>query len=217
VRRLLEHAARNRVREGELIHDEGERPSDLHLLLRGGVELTKLNEHDGCGLMLLTAGDLFSLAAVMADESYLTSARALGAATIVALPAAQVRKTARECPELGTRIITLLAGQWRMAVRHILDLKCRTAPQRLAALLIRLVDMQQTGRIALLPVPKRRLAARLGMAPATLSRAIQLISEEGLIVRGRQLIVRDRERIERFCERSPHLDVTEVELGVRAL
>lgn len=217
ARQLLRGSIRLRVPEGEVIHGEGQRPEALHLLLRGAVELTRLEDRGECGLLLLMPGDVFSLGAVMTGEPYLTSARALGSTTVLALPAADVRACALTCPALSARVIALLSGQWRMAVRHILDLKCRTASQRLAALLLRFLDMQPEGRPALLPLSRVRLAARLGIAPATLSRAIQQLADEGLVVRGRQVVVADRSRIERFCDRSSDLDVTERAVGVQAL
>ena len=56
---------------------------------------------------------------------------------------------------------------------------------------------------------KRNLAARIGMTPETLSRTLQTLADNGLVVRGRQIIVRDRARIESFCGAdvgSPPLD-----------
>jgi DNA-binding transcriptional regulator YhcF (GntR family) len=52
-------------------------------------------------------------------------------------------------------------------------------------------------------MPKRNLAARIGMTPETLSRTLQILADNGLQVRGRQIIVRDRSRIEDFCGPDP--------------
>jgi CRP/FNR family transcriptional regulator, transcriptional activator FtrB len=214
---LLDGARRVRARKGDLLHREGERPADLHLLLRGSAELVKLDGQSDCGVMLLLPGDCFSLGAVLADEPYLTSARALGTCDILCVNAEEVRRTAASRPSLASRLLQALAGQWRTAVRHIIELQCRSAPQRLAAFLLRLVDATPAGMPTHLPVPKTRLAARLGIAPETLSRCLQQLSDEGLVVRGREVIVTDRARIAGFCGHAPLLDSLELDLGVRAL
>jgi len=41
------------------------------------------------------------------------------------------------------------------------------------------------------------------MTPETLSRTLQILADNGLQVRGRQIIVRDRSRIEDFCGPDP--------------
>jgi CRP-like cAMP-binding protein len=214
---LIDGARRVRARKGEVLHREGERPVDLHMLLRGSAELVTLQGRGDCGVMLLLPGDCFSLGAVLADEPYLTSARALGTCNILCLNAEAVRTAAVTKPELAARLLQTLAGQWRTAVRHVIELQCRSAPQRLAAFLLRLVDATPAGTPTHLPVPKTRLAARLGIAPETLSRCLQQLCEDGLILRGREVIVTDRGRIAAFCGHAPLLDSLELELGVRAL
>jgi CRP/FNR family transcriptional activator FtrB len=111
----------------------------------------------------------------------------------------------------------LLAGHWRIALRIILDLKCRSPSQRLAAFLLRLHDACPPGAAAQIPIAKRQLAARIGMQPETLSRTLQVLGENGLRVRGRQIIVADRAKVEAFCGPDPYPATREDELGVHAL
>jgi CRP/FNR family transcriptional activator FtrB len=89
-----------------------------------------------------------------------------------------------------------------MAMRQVLELKCRNAAQRLGSFLLKLSDKADLGS-AELPMPKRNLAARIGMTPETLSRTLQVLADNGLVVRGRQIIVRDRRQIETFCGPDP--------------
>lgn len=214
---LLDGARRLRFKKGDLLHREGEHAEQLHILLRGSVELITLDVPGGCGVMLLLPGDCVSLGAVLAGERYLTSARAVSVCDVLVLDGAAVRAAATQRAAIASRLLQTVAGQWRTAVRHIIDLQCRSAPKRLAAFLLRLADVTPTGCATYLPVPKMRLAARLGIAPETLSRCLQQLSEEGLVVRGRQVIVTDRARITAFCGHAPLLDTLETNLGVQAL
>jgi CRP/FNR family transcriptional activator FtrB len=64
---------------------------------------------------------------------------------------------------------------------------------------------------------KRNLAARIGMTPETLSRTLQVLADNGLVVRGRQIIVRDRDRITEFCGPDPYSPATGEKLEVHVL
>jgi CRP/FNR family transcriptional activator FtrB len=189
---------------GSLIFREGSRPIHLHVLLSGLVELTKMKGEKDCGLMIIPAGEVFMAAAALFDEPYLASARVLAPSRILLLDLPAIRETAVRHPPFALGISRLLAGQWRMALRDILDLKCRTATKRLAAFLLKLVEQSPSNDAADLPFAKRTLAARVGMTAETLSRSLQILAGHGLVVRGRRILVRDPERIAAFCGADPY-------------
>ena len=215
--RLLANARVERVPAGTVLFSEGGKAEFIHLVMSGVVEITKMEGRRECCVLIFTCGDVFMPAASLWDEPYLTSARALTSARLLLLDGDRVRDEARRSPELAMRMCQLISGQWRMAVRHILDLKCRSAPERLGAFLLRLVDESPFGDMAELPFPKRSLAARVGMTAETLSRTLQLLADNGLHLRGSRIIVKDRALIERFCGPDPYPERTETALGVYAL
>jgi CRP-like cAMP-binding protein len=199
LQRLLAEAVVERCPPGTLIFREGDRARHVHLLLAGIVELSKMEGKRECGVLMLSAGDVFMPAAALFDEPYLTSARALTAARLLLLEVDAVRAATARSALLAMRLARVMGGQWRMAVRHILDLKCRSAPERLAAFLLRIFDESRLQDSAELPISKRHLASRLGMTAETLSRALQTLADNGLFVRGNRIIVRDRQAIDAFC------------------
>jgi CRP/FNR family transcriptional regulator, transcriptional activator FtrB len=215
--RLLGSATLERHPIGTVLFHEGEPARRLHFLLSGTVELFTSHTARDCGLLLLTPGDMFMPAAVLFEEEYLNSARVLVPSRLLMLDAATVREEVGRSPALGLEISKSIAGQFRMAVRHIIDLKCRSAGQRLAAFLLRLVDESKTADSAELPVPKRHLASRVGMTAETLSRAIQTLADNGLVVRGNRVFLRDRARIEQYCGPALYADADEAALEVHAL
>lgn len=216
-RRLLRSATVERHAIGAVLFQEGEPARHLHFLLSGTIELFTSHTARDCGLLLLTPGDMFMPAAALFEEEYLNSARVLAPSRVLRLDAAAVREEVGLSPGLGLEIAKAIAGQFRMAVRHIIDLKCRSAGQRLAAFLLRLVDESKTADSAELPVPKRHLASRVGMTAETLSRAIQTLADNGLVVRGNRVFLRDRARIERYCGPALYPDANEAALEVHAL
>lgn len=212
----LGQLSRHRFTAGELICSSGDRLDKLHILDRGIVELCLLRETTDCSVLLLSAGDVLFPAAALFDEPCLTSARTVTPVQTIALEIEAVRAEARCNPGMAMDLSTVVGGQWRMAVRHILDIRCRSVPQRLAGFLLRLVDESTLQDKAELPFSKGALAARLGASPETLSRAIQTIAKQGLLIRGREIVVRDRHLIERFCEPSVYPGGNEWRLQVHA-
>jgi len=217
VDRLVAGARAERVPAGTLLFSESDVATELYVLVSGIVEISKLEGRRDCGVLMFTRGDIFMPAAALFEEPYLISGRTLTPARVLLLEGKALREEAMRNPQLAMRMCQIVSGQWRMAVRHVLDLKCRSAPERLAAFLLRLVDESPFSDNAELPIPKRHLAARVGMTAETLSRTLQLLAEKGLHVRGNRILVKDRARIEKFCGPDPYPDRSEAPLGVFAL
>lgn len=214
IERLCRNASIRRCPVGTVLFEERDQPDHLHVLISGVVELyTSYGSHD-CGILLLSAGDVFMPAATLFSEPYLNSARVLGKARVLLLDADVAREEFARCGEFATRMARTMAGHFRMAARHIIDLKCRSAGQRLGAFLLRLVDESDA---AVLPIPKRNLAVRVGMTAETLSRTLQLLADNGLHLRGNRILVKDRAKAEAFCGPEPYSENTETALGVHAL
>lgn len=215
--RLLASSRTERFAPRAEMFRDGEAPAHLHVILSGIVDLAATYKGSECTALMLAAGDVFMPAAALYSEPYLVSARALTACRILKIDAGVIRQEARSCVELAHGLARVLAGQWRVALKIILDLKCRSPSQRLAAFLLRLHDGSQPGTIAEVPFSKRQLASRIGMQPETLSRTLQTLAANGLYLRGRQIIVTDRAAIEEFCGPDPYPSATEYDLGVHAL
>lgn len=215
--RILSGARIERVAAGAMLFSEGDPPKEFHAVLRGMIDLSRSHRDRHCTVLLMTAGDVFMPAAALSHEPYLVSARALTASRILVIDAMAVREEVDRTPEFALAIARLVSGQWRMALRIILDLKCRSASERLAAFLLRLHDSRPPGTVAQIPFAKHQLAARIGMQPETLSRTLQVLADNGLRVRGREIILVDRARIESFCGPDPYPRHSEADLGVHVL
>jgi CRP/FNR family transcriptional activator FtrB len=215
--RLLAASRVERFEPRAEIFTKGEIPDDLHIVLGGIVDLSCSYKTNECTALMMAAGDVFMPAAALYAEPYLVSARALTASRILAIDAEVVRREAQGCTKLALALTRVMAGQWRVALKIILDLKCRSPSQRLAAFLLRLHDAAEPGPPAEIPFSKRQLASRIGMQPETLSRTLQTLAGNGLYLRGRQIIVTNREAAEEFCGPDPYPPASEYELGVHTL
>ena len=215
--RLLEASKIERIPARGQLFTKGEMPKDLHIVLGGLIDLSCSYKSNECTALMMAAGDIFMPAAALYSEPYLISAHALTASRILMIDADVVRREARNCIELALGLARVMAGQWRVALKIILDLKCRSPSQRLAAFLLRLHDAAQPGPPAEIPFSKRQLASRIGMQPETLSRTLQTLAANGLYLRGRQIILTNRAAAEDFCGPDPYPPASEYELGVHAL
>lgn len=201
---LLRSASVQQFRPGELILRQGEFTSTLHVILRGIVDLTHVSSKSECGVLLLSARDLLLPATTLFSEPALVSARALTNVKTLALDGATVEAALTRSTVLTNSLMKAMSGQWRMAVRNILDLNCRSAAQRVGAFLLRIADLQSDVAAPVLPIAKRHLAVRLGMTAETLSRMLQTVADHGLHLRGRTIVIRDRAAIEGFCGPDPY-------------
>lgn len=155
--------------------------------------------------------------AALFGEPYLHAARVLRRTYLLQIDAEILRAEAAQSSVLAMALGRVMAGQFRMAVRSIIDLKSSPAAQRLAALLLRLVDQHRGPGLPRLPISKRTLAARLGMSSETLSRTLQIVASNGLVVRGATIALRDRQRIEAFLGPARYPGLNELDLGVNVL
>lgn len=217
LRRLLNAARIVRFERGKLLFGEGRIPDEQQIVLSGIVDLARLEGARECTTMMMAAGDVLALAAASSSEPFLVSARALTVVRILAIDTEAVRAEAQLTPAFAMNMVKVLSGQWRVAHRIILDLKCRSPSQRLAAFLLRLHDATRPGTVAEIPFSKRQLAARIGMQPETLSRTLQTLAANGLHLRGHQIILTDRDKLKGFCGPDPYPSGNEHGLGVYAL
>ena len=192
----------HRFAQGELICSSGDRLDKLHILERGIVELCQIHDAADCSVLLLSAGDLLFPAAGLFNEPCLTSVRAITPVRTVALEIETVKAEAHRNPAVAMELSRVVGGQWRMAVRHILDLRCRSVPQSLAKFLLRLVDESSLPDEAELPFSKgawpRALAPAQRPFPVPFNRSL----DDRTAIRGRKIILRDRSLVTRFCEPS---------------
>ena len=215
--RLLRHAEVRSYPRGNILFEEGGPADCLFVLLNGGVELFTSTPRRDAAILILWPSEVFMAAAALYDEPFLLSARALTDVTLLRLDARQVRQEVAHSAQLAERMTRILAGQFRLVVRHIKDLKLRSGPKRLAAFLLRLVIETGKNGFADLPIPKAVLASRLGLSPETLSRALQTLRSHGVTVRGSRVILTDRKKLEQFCCLNPLIDGRELKLPVAAL
>lgn len=170
---------------GAVLFEQGDAPDFLHVLLEGSLGLQAGVEGSGRTMVeLFGPGELFLAPAVVLRLPYLASGVALTEVRVLMIPADVFRDGVARSHELCRATTQLLARHWRLMVDQVVDLKLRSAQDRVARFVARRVSEESGAGSALLPEPRTAIAARLGMTPETLSRALTVLEQEGKLQRG---------------------------------
>ncbi|WP_198374608.1 cyclic nucleotide-binding domain-containing protein [Neoroseomonas rubea] len=169
---------------GARLFEQGDEPDFLHMLLEGSVGLQAQVEGSGSTMVeLFGAGEVFLAAAVVLRLPYLATAVALTEVRVLMIPADAFREGVSRSHDLCKATTQLLARHWRLMVDQVVDVKLRTAEDRVARFLAHRVSEEAGTGNAAMPEPRAAIAARLGMTPETLSRALATLEQKGKLRR----------------------------------
>ena len=184
---------------GQQIFSAGESAVAFYLVCQGGVRLYRLAP-DGREQLVLRVGpgDSFGEAAALNLGRYPVSAEATAKSELLAIEAAAFIGLLEEYPKLAAALVGNLCQRHFALVRRVEELSAASAGARLARLLVSLpAQVAEEGMTIELPEAKKDLAARLAIAPETLSRLLRRWREQGVIqVQGRRLVLRRTEVLE---------------------
>jgi CRP-like cAMP-binding protein len=95
-----------------------------------------------------------------------------------------------------------MAVHMRRLVGQVEQLTVRSSSERVAEFLLKLAGEGAESAIVHLPYDKGLVAARLGMQPETLSRALAKLRRLGVESKGRRVAIQDFEALRRHCVRA---------------
>jgi CRP/FNR family transcriptional activator FtrB len=133
--------------------------------------------------------------AIVRDATPLASARTLLPSRIGRLPVDQARLLFETEREFADAIVTDLARNWWRTLREYKNARTRSGLLRLVAWIVAMQRRAANPCEVRLPFDKSVLAARLGVAAATLSRDLARLVPLGVTVRGRTLEISDAGRL----------------------
>jgi CRP/FNR family transcriptional regulator, transcriptional activator FtrB len=200
IQRLTRGAFVQGLPKGAVLFSQGDEPEFIHVVLSGRVNLVaKGPDEEETVVEFFGPGEIFVAAAVVLKLPYLVSARVSRDARILMIPGETFRRALAQEHALAVAMVTTLSRHWRVLVTQIKDLKLRSASQRLASYILTLADVKD-GPVSLeLPESRRSLAARLGIAPESLSRGFAQLESLGVRVAGREVAIGDAGELRKFC------------------
>lgn len=200
IDKLLVSVAIEQVPAKFVLIEEGMPPKWLFVLVRG---LLQLGTHFGSNettLAVLTAPSILNADAMVWESPPLGSIRTLEMSCIGRIEINQARRLYREERTFADAVaVQLVCDYWR-ALREFKNVRTRSSIQRLIAWILTMFDSAGNPREIRIPYDKAILAARLGVAAASLSRDLARLAPLGVTVRGRMLEIGQVKRLRELAE-----------------
>lgn len=205
--RLAEHAGRISARAGEILFHQGDRSDSFYIVLSGHIVLFLDDAGDPSKIARIAGrGESFGESCVCCEAGRPVTAQAFGRAELITVPGAELRALLATSPKLALGMIGEVSMRLRGLVRQVMDLKMKSAAQRLGGYLLELAAAKEGPATIRLPFEKKLLASQLGMQPETLSRALLRVQSLGVRYnRARDAFsVQDLGILRAFCEEGGH-------------
>jgi CRP-like cAMP-binding protein len=167
-----------KIKKREYLFHEGEKGSDMYLLIDGNIQLHK-NSEDGREVVIrvIKPGDVFAEVVLFERERYPVSARAVTHADVLVFPKRGIH---RLLAEEGFRndFIALLMAKQRYLAERIQELTTKDVEHRFFTFLRSQYGERETIHT---PLSKKDIAAAIGTTPESLSRLILRLTDDGII------------------------------------
>ncbi|WP_417793293.1 Crp/Fnr family transcriptional regulator [Terasakiella pusilla] len=200
IRILLDRAVVVTPQKGALLFSQGEKADHFYAVLEGQVKLFTTTE-EGEENVVEIISPLMSLAeaAIFLSARFPVNGETLSPCVLVRIEGRAFLKRLEENSLLAQRVLSGMAQRHRLLLNQVVQLKTQSPAQRLGTFFLSLV-MAGEGEQVPLPYDKHVIAARVGMKPESLSRALIRLRDLGVDCQKRSLIVADVDRLRRFCE-----------------
>jgi CRP-like cAMP-binding protein len=163
----------------------GDPLNDAHFLVTGAIKRSALL-YDGAEkiLELIRPGQLIAPSEVFSTRTYASQIETIEASALVAITVDALRRFISEEPTLSLRALKMMAERHYAAEFEAISHHSLSVNQRVLDYLLNLASDRRgiAGETTVrLDAKKHLIAARLGIAPETFSRALQQLSKDGLI------------------------------------
>jgi CRP/FNR family transcriptional activator FtrB len=182
---------------------QGDPAERFFVVLSGHVALFLGGMDDPANIARIAGpGETIGEACACGDATYPVSAQLFGPGDVIGIPAAALCSLLADRSDVVLAMLTDMSMTLRRQVRQIMDLKMKTAAQRLGSYLAGLSEVHSGAAMIRLPFEKKLLARHLGMQPETLSRALMKLQEIGVRYQknGDTFHIGDLARLRGFCD-----------------
>ena len=200
LERLLAMAGVVEHSRGKLLFLRGQPAKRIYLLLGGWVKIFRdTTDGEQTVIAVLKPGETIAEAAIFLGWDYPASAEVVDDARLLDIPAKPFLKLLREDGDFALKLLGDLSIRLRNLVLHIEQLQSRSTPQRLGGFLLGLSEVKEGSALIQLPYDKSLVAARLGMKPESLSRALAKLKKYGVDTKGNEVRISDVVRLRGYC------------------
>jgi CRP/FNR family transcriptional regulator, transcriptional activator FtrB len=204
--KLTTAAALQNVPQHVVLFNEGSLPNSLLIAAQGSIELFCTHDGRETTIDIVRPVTTFNLAAVIRNEVYLNSARAITPAQVISIPIQSVHSIFDSDLDFARATVNELAERYCSVIRSLKNEKLRTSAERLANWILHADAIQGNQRLVELDFEKRTLASSLGMTPENLSRSLARLARYGVRSSGRGIVIEDFFALERFAKPNALID-----------
>ncbi|NVJ91227.1 MAG: cyclic nucleotide-binding domain-containing protein [Methylocystaceae bacterium] len=200
ISNLLNHSSVIETPKGRLLFSQGDVADKFYVILEGRVKLFLTNEEGEESIIeIYGAQSSFAEAAMFASARFPVNGETTSASRLIQVEGPSFLRVLQENKEMCQKITTQMARRYRSLQNEIIHLKTHSPAQRLGVFFLSLVGDAQ-GQDVVLPYSKNLIAARVGMKPESLSRALGRLKEIGVICEKDRLRVENLESLQAFCK-----------------
>lgn len=193
---LLEGAAAKLYARQSLLFMQGDPASRFFVVLDGWVRLYRQTpQGQQITIAVFGRGDSFAEAVVLQMMPFPVSAETIADSRLLVIEAEGFLRHLRSSTDLCFKVMAAMARRLQDLVFQLESVSSRSTVQRLALFLVRLCDRESGPCHVELPLDKNLIAARLGMQPETLSRALAKLRRVGVETEGTRVLVADVGRL----------------------
>jgi CRP/FNR family transcriptional regulator, dissimilatory nitrate respiration regulator len=191
-RSLIEPALIKEYARGESIFLQGDPAEFIGVVLDGWVKLFRVKPN-GAEVVIgvFARGDSFGEAPAVMATTFPVSATAVTACRLLMVRSATLIDLMERNPAVTRAILAATLVHLHELVHQIEQLKAQSGAQRLAEFLVSLTTVETGPCTLTLPYDKSLVAARLGMKPESLSRALARLRELGVHVPQNRVVIDD--------------------------
>ena len=184
-----------------LLFSQGDVADRFYIVLSGRVKLFTATENGEENVVsVFSEGQSFGEAAMFASGRFPVNAEVVEAARLMQIMAEPLIQHLSDNKELAFRMLGVMARRHRRFQKDISDYKSKSPGQRLGSFLLSLTDVDTGPATSQLPFDKALIAARIGVKPESLSRALVRLREIGVNCQGRNVDFDDVEKLRAFCQ-----------------
>jgi CRP-like cAMP-binding protein len=180
------------LRPHDWLFRQGDPATAFFIVIDGWVKLYRITAAgDETVIHILTAGESFAEAVAFTGTRYPATAEAVTDARVVRIPADHIVHCIRQSPDIALAMVASTSQHLHHLVQQVEQLKAQSGVQRVAEFLTSLSTAPRGQCEIALPYDKVLIAAKLGLTPESLSRALARLRALGVMVNSSHVVVKD--------------------------
>jgi CRP/FNR family transcriptional regulator, polysaccharide utilization system transcription regulator len=175
-----------RYQPGQLIFAEGNPAFIVYHVYSGYVKLSKTGRNgEKLVIRLRGPGDIFGHRAILAGEPYTADALALEETSVCGIQRELFLEAIKQSSDFALRVMAKLGNDLRASEEQTMSITHENVRQRIARLLLFLIEHKEESRLNHLVIPnslsRAEMAQMIGTTPETLSRMLRQFTDHGVI------------------------------------